>query len=50
MPGRPSHGIRAHTTLWYRQIQAADDEIEALVCELYGLTEEGIAIIKGWDH
>jgi hypothetical protein len=30
-----------------RQIKATDDEIDALVYELYGLTDEEIAIVEG---
>ena len=30
-----------------RQIEAADRQIDALVYELYGLTEEEIAIVEG---
>lgn len=30
-----------------RQIASADEEIDRLVCELYGLTEEQIAIAEG---
>jgi len=30
-----------------RQIEAADREIDRLVYELYGLTEEEIAIVEG---
>jgi len=33
-----------------RQIEATDEEIDALVYELYGLTEEEIAIVEGQDH
>ena len=32
--------------LYERQIDAADQEIETLVGELYGLTEEEIAIVE----
>jgi len=35
---RKSHG---------RQIEAADEEIDALVCDLCGLTDEEIAIVEG---
>ena len=30
-----------------RQIAAADKQIDALVCELYGLTEDEIATVEG---
>ena len=35
--------------LYQRQIEATDRQIDALVYELYGLTEEEIKIIEG-DH
>ncbi len=34
-------------TLIDRQIEATDRQIDALVYELYGLTEEEIAIVEG---
>ncbi len=34
-------------TLLSRQVEAADGAIDALVYELYGLTEEEIAIVEG---
>ena len=34
-------------TLIVRQIEAADKQIDALVYELYGLTEEEIRIVEG---
>jgi hypothetical protein len=34
-------------TLLSRQAEAADGAIDALVYELYGLTEEEIAIVEG---
>ena len=36
--------------LYQRQIEATDEEMDALVYELYGLTEEEIAIVEGRDH
>ncbi len=33
-------------TLLQRQIEATDRQIDALVYELYGLTEEGIRIVE----
>ena len=33
-----------------RQIEATDREIDGLVYELYGLTEEEITIVEGRDH
>ena len=35
------------TELYQCQIEATDPEIDALVYELYGLTEEEIAIVEG---
>jgi hypothetical protein len=34
----------------HRQIEATDAEIDRLVYDLYGLTEEEIAIVEGPDH
>jgi len=42
--------IPADKELYQRQIEATDEEIDALVYELYGLTEEEIAIVEGRDH
>lgn len=42
--------IPADRKLYQRQIQATDREIDALVYELYGLTEEQIAIVEGREH
>jgi hypothetical protein len=39
--------ILADKTLYQRQIEATDRQIDALVYELYGLTEEEIAIVEG---
>ena len=33
--------------LYQRQIEATDRQIDALVCELYGLTEEKIEVVEG---
>ena len=33
-----------------RQIEATDAEIDRLVYDLYGLTEEEIAIVEGTPH
>jgi hypothetical protein len=41
--------IPAHKDPYQRQIEATDQEIDALVYELYGLTEEEIAIVEGRD-
>jgi hypothetical protein len=38
--------IPADKTLYQRQIAATDAQIDALVYELYGLTEEEIAIVE----
>jgi len=40
----------AHRKLYRRQIEATDAETDALVYELYGLTEEEVAIVEGRDH
>jgi hypothetical protein len=42
-PARTSH----EQTAFQRQIEATDRQIDALVYELYGLTEEEIAIVEG---
>ena len=39
--------IPAEKKLYQRQIEATDQEIDALVYELYGLTEDEIAIVEG---
>ena len=39
--------IPADKKLYQRQIETTDEEIDALVHELYGLTEEEIAIVEG---
>ncbi|HUW12164.1 MAG TPA: hypothetical protein VM537_20730, partial [Anaerolineae bacterium] len=39
--------IPADKELYQRQIEATDGEIDALVYELYGLTEEEITIVEG---
>ena len=38
--------IPADKNLYQRQVEATDEEIDALVYELYGLTEEEIAIVE----
>jgi hypothetical protein len=38
--------IPADKKLYERQIEATDAEIDALVYELYGLTEEEMAIVE----
>ena len=38
--------IPAGKKLYQRQIEPTDQEIDALVYELYGLTEEEIAIVE----
>jgi len=42
--------IPADKKLYERQIEAADEEIDALAYELYGLTGEEIAIVEGRDR
>jgi len=39
--------VPADRTLYQRQIEATDRRIDALVYELYGLTEEEIEIVAG---
>ena len=41
--------IPADKQLYQRQIEATDRQIDALVYELYGLTEEEIGIVQGRD-
>jgi len=45
-----SASLPADKKLYQRQIEATDAGIDALVHELYGLTEEEIAIVEGRDH
>ena len=40
-------GIPADKELYQRQIEATDRQIDALVYELYGLTEEEIGVVEG---
>jgi hypothetical protein len=42
--------IPADKKLYQRQTEATDEQIDALVYELYGLSEEEIAIVEGRDH
>jgi len=42
--------IRAGRKLYGRRIKALNWEIDALVYELYGLTEEEIAVVEGQGH
>jgi hypothetical protein len=42
--------IPADKDLYQRQIEATDRQIDALVYELYGLTEEEIGVVEGLDH
>jgi hypothetical protein len=43
--------IPADKQLYQRQIEATDRQIDALVYELYGLSEEEIAVVEGrLDH
>jgi len=43
-------GIPADKDLYQRRIEAEDRGIDALVYELYALTEEEIAIVEEGDH
>jgi len=42
--------IPADKALYQRQIEATDEEVDALVYELYGLTEEEIAVVQRSDQ
>ena len=42
----PAAAMPAGKELYQRQIQIIDGEIDALVYDLYGLTEEEIAIVE----
>jgi len=42
--------IPADKQLYQRQIEATDQQIDALVYELYGLTEEEIGVVEGLNH
>ena len=44
---RFARNLDAYKQLYQRQIEATDRQIDALVYELYGLTEEETAIIEG---
>jgi hypothetical protein len=46
----PAATIPADKQLYQRQIEATDRQIDALVYELYGLTEEEIGVVEGLDH
>jgi hypothetical protein len=39
-----------HEKLYQRRMDVTDAEIEALGYELYGLTQEEIAMVEGRDH
>ena len=45
--GTPQAKTPRDQTLLQRQIEATDRQIDALVYELYGLTEEEVAIVEG---
>jgi len=46
----PNSGTKPSVWMLYqRQIEATNEEIDALVYELYGLTQEEIAIVEGRD-
>ena len=49
-PGGTISIIPTGRKLHQREIQATDEEIDALVNELYGLTEEEIAIVEGQEE
>ena len=46
LPTKPAGPIPADKELYQRQIDAADEEIDPLVYELYGLAAEEIAIVE----
>ena len=46
----PAATIPADKKLYQRQIEATGQELDAAVYELYGLTEEKIAIVDGQDR
>ena len=43
----PAATIPADKELYQRQIEATDRQVEGLVYELYGLTEEEIGVVEG---
>ncbi len=45
-PWRQPTALRADKERYERQIEATDEQIDALVYELYGLTEEEIEIVQ----
>ena len=52
---RPFRGFRvskssADEELYQQQIEAMAWQVDAPVVELYGLTEEEIAVVEGLDH
>ena len=42
--------IPADKELYQREIEATDEQIDALVYELYGLTEEEIGVVEGTEE
>jgi hypothetical protein len=42
--------VPADRELYQRQIEATDEQTDALVYEFYGLPEEGTGIVEGRDH
>jgi hypothetical protein len=42
--------LELHKMLYQRPMDVTDAEIEALGYELYGLTQEEIAMVEGRDH
>ena len=42
--------VPADRDLYRRQIESTDRQIDALVYELYGLTEEEIRVVEGQNH
>ena len=44
---RRATSVPADKNLYRRQVEATDEEIDALVYELYGLSEQEIDIVEG---
>ena len=52
LPGKPPahRAVAPHHKLCQRRTETTGSGIDALVYELYGLTEEEIATVEGRDH
>ena len=42
--------VRRNKQLYQRQIKATDRQVDALVYDLYGLTEEEITVVEPLNH